>query len=88
MDDTVAMIRSEYSCKIVEGWEWFKTIAINLAGIKANAKWYVRVNKTAKALKEIAGIDVLKEETGELKICLVNREIASKWRVFGREEQV
>ena len=46
-----------------------KSIAINLAGVKANAsKGTLELNKTAKALSEIAGIDVYSDKSkGEIK---------------------
>ena len=46
-----------------------KSIAINMSGVKANAsKGTMELNKTAKALKEIAGIDVYSDKSkGEIK---------------------
>ena len=46
-----------------------KTISINMAGVKANAsKGTLELNKTAKTLKEIAGIDVYSDKSkGEIK---------------------
>ena len=46
-----------------------KTISINMAGVKSNAsKGTLELNKTAKTLKEIAGIDVYSDKaTGEIK---------------------
>ena len=46
-----------------------KTIAINMAGVKTNAaKGTLELNKTAKSLKEIAGIDVYSNKAkGEIK---------------------
>ena len=92
MDDTVAMIASanttlQDSSRVGNG---LKTIAINLAGIKANASnGTLELNKTAKALKEIAGIDVFEnEETGELKnMPQLIDEIASKWSSFTEEQR-
>ena len=92
MNDTVAMIASanttlQDSSRVGNG---LKTIAINLAGIKANASnGTLELNKTAKALKEIAGIDVFEnEETGELKnMPQLIDEIASKWSSFTEEQR-
>ena len=46
-----------------------KTISINMAGVKSNAsKGTLELNKTAKTLKEIAGIDVYSDKSkGEVK---------------------
>ena len=46
-----------------------KTVSINMAGVKTNAsKGTLELNKTAKALKEIAGIDVYSDKSkGEVK---------------------
>jgi len=46
-----------------------KSIAINMSGVKANAsKGTMELNKTAKALKEIAGIEVYSDKSkGEIK---------------------
>ena len=92
MNDTVAMIASanttlQDSSRVGNG---LKTIAINLAGIKANASnGTLELNKTAKALKEIAGISVFEnEQTGELKnMPQLIDEIASKWSSFTEEQR-
>ena len=46
-----------------------KSLAINMSGVKANAsKGTLELNKTAKTLKEIAGIDVYSDKSkGQLK---------------------
>ena len=45
-----------------------KTISANMSGVVASAKTgEVQMNKTAKVLKEMAGIDVWNEQTGEVK---------------------
>lgn len=45
-----------------------KTIAANLGSVKASAKdGTMEMNRTAKALKSIAGIDVWNKQTGEVK---------------------
>ena len=92
MNDTVAMIASanttlQDSSRVGNG---LKTIAINLAGIKANASnGTLELNKTAKALTEIAGISVFEnEQTGELKnMPQLIDEIASKWSSFTEEQR-
>ena len=92
MNDTVAMIASanttlQDSSRVGNG---LKTIAINLAGIKANASnGTLELNKTAKALTEIAGISVFEnEQTGELKnMPQLIDEIASKWGSFTEQQR-
>ena len=46
-----------------------KSLAINMSGLKVNAsKGTMELNKTAKALKEIAGIDVYSDKSkGQVK---------------------
>lgn len=59
-----------------------KSIAINLAGMKVNAKnGTMELNKTAKALKDIAGVDVYKDkEKGQLKNMVeILDEVQGKW---------
>ncbi len=59
-----------------------KTIAINLAGMKASAKdGSIDMNKTAMALKQIAGVDVFEDKkTGKLKnMVQVLDEVQNKW---------
>ena len=59
-----------------------KTIAINLAGMKTSAKdGTMSLNKTALALKEIAGVDVYaNKEKGELKnMVKILDEVQGKW---------
>lgn len=59
-----------------------KTIAIKLAGIKANAKdGTLELNKTAKTLREVAGIEVLKEGSkDEIKdMATIIAELGEKW---------
>ena len=59
-----------------------KTIAINLAGMKTSAKdGTMSLNKTAMALKELAGVDVYaNEEKGELKnMVKILDEVQGKW---------
>lgn len=59
-----------------------KSISVNLASMKANAKnGHMELNKTAKALSEIAGIDVYSDKSkGEIKdeVQLLD-EIDKKW---------
>ena len=71
MNDTIAMITGANTTlqnpqKVGNG---LKTIAINLAGIKANAKdGTLELNKTAKTLTEVAGIDIFEDKkTGQIK---------------------
>ena len=62
-----------------------KTIAINLAGMKTSAKdGTMGLNKTAMALKEIAGVDVFKDKNkGELKNMVeILDEVQKKWKTM------
>ena len=59
-----------------------KTIALNLSGMKTNAKTgAMELNKTAKALKDIAGIDVFtdKSKTQTKDMMTLMNEIKGKW---------
>ena len=58
-----------------------KTISSNMAGVSISAKdGTLQTNKTAKALKEIAGIDVWDKQTGEIKdMYTVMDELNGKW---------
>ncbi len=67
-----------------------KTIAINLAGMKTNAKdGTMSLNKTAMALKELAGVDVYaNEEKGELKNMVeILDEVQGKWSSMSDAQQ-
>ena len=92
MNDTIAMITGANTTlqnpqKVGNG---LKTIAINLAGIKANAKdGTLELNKTAKTLTEVAGIDIFEDKkTGQIKdMAQVMEELASKWDKFTEKER-
>lgn len=92
MNDTIAMITGanvtlQDPAKVGNG---LKTIAINLAGIKTSAKdGSLELNKTAKALDEIAGIDVFADKkTGQLKdMAQIMEELSSKWDTFTEAER-
>ena len=58
-----------------------KTISANMAGVTTSAKdGTIQTNKAAKALKEIAGIDVWNKQTGEIKdMYTVMDELNGKW---------
>lgn len=59
-----------------------KTIALNLSGMKTNARTgAMELNKTAKALKDIAGIDVFtdKSKTQTKDMMTLMNEIKGKW---------
>ena len=66
-----------------------KTIGANMAGVNTSAKdGTIQANKTAKALKEIAGIDVWDEKTGEVKdMFTVMDELEGKWGTLSEAEQ-
>lgn len=68
-----------------------KSIAINLQGLKTNAKeGTMELNKTAKGLREIAGIDVYSDkQKGEVKgfVELLD-EVKGKWGDLKEDEQL
>ena len=67
-----------------------KTIAINLAGMKASAKdGSIDMNKTAMALKQIAGVDVFEDKkAGKLKnMVQVLDEVQDKWGQLSDAQQ-
>lgn len=68
-----------------------KSIAINLAGMKANAsEGTLELNKTAKALSEIAGIDVYSDKkSGQVKnMVQIIDEVQGKWRDLREDERL
>lgn len=70
MEDSVAMIvgANESIQNSEKVGTSLKTIAANLGSVKASAKdGTMEMNRTAKALKSIAGIDVWNKQTGEVK---------------------
>lgn len=67
-----------------------KSIGINLNGIKANAKdGTLELNKTAKALQEVAGVDVYSDKkNGQLKtMTQILDEVYQKWETFNDEQK-
>lgn len=84
LGDTVALITAANEAiqnpeKVGNG---MKSIAINLAGMKANAsEGTMELNKTAKALSEIAGIDVYADKkNGQIKnMVTILDEVQKKW---------
>lgn len=68
-----------------------KSIAINLSGMKANAKdGSLELNKTAMALQDIAGIDVYDDKkTGSVKnMVTILDEVKGKWGELREDEQL
>lgn len=68
-----------------------KSIAINMAGISTSAKdGTLTLNKTAKSLEEIAGIDIFEDrQTGQVKdMVTILDELQAKWHTFTEEEQL
>ena len=68
-----------------------KSIAINLGGISTSAKdGTLTLNKTAKSLQEIAGIDIFEDrQTGQVKdMVTILDELQAKWHTFTEEEQL
>ena len=66
-----------------------KSISVNLAGMKASAKdGTLSLNKTAMTLKEIAGIEVLDKQTGEIKdMYQVMEELYGKWGQLNKQQR-
>ena len=84
LSDSIAMISSaneslQDPSRIGNG---LRSLAINFAGIKTNAKeGTLEMNKSAKALKEIAGIDIFtdKSKTSVKDMMTLMDEIYDKW---------
>lgn len=92
LGDTIALMTSGIEVlgngnKVGNG---LKSIAINLAGIKTSADTgEISLNKTAMALKEIAGVDVYSDKSkGELKSMTdILDEVHGKWKDFNDEQR-
>ncbi|GAA0102502.1 hypothetical protein UT300012_32170 [Paraclostridium bifermentans] len=92
MGDTIGLMTSGIEVlgngnKVGNG---LKSIAINLAGIKTSADTgEISLNKTAMALKEIAGVDVYSDKSkGELKSMTdILDEVQGKWKGFNDEQR-
>lgn len=68
-----------------------KSMSTNLGGVKAAAKdGSIELNRTAKALKTIAGIDVYSnKQTGEIKdMMTILKELNTVWDDLGENEQL
>jgi DNA repair exonuclease SbcCD ATPase subunit len=84
LSDSIAMISSanesmQDPSRIGNG---LRSLAINFAGIKTNAKeGTIEMNKSAKALREIAGIDIFtdKSKTSVKDMMTLMDEIYDKW---------
>ena len=84
LSDSIAMISSanesmQDPSRIGNG---LRSLAVNFAGIKANAKeGTLEMNKSAKALKEIAGINIFtdKSKTSVKDMMTLMDEIYNKW---------
>ena len=66
-----------------------KTISANMSGVVASAKTgEVQANKTAKVLKEMAGIDVWNKQTGEVKdMYSVMEELHGVWGDLNEDQR-
>ena len=67
-----------------------RSLAVNFAGIKANAKeGTLELNKSAKTLKEVAGIDIFtdKSKTSVKDMMTLMDEINEKWDTLTDKEQ-
>lgn len=68
-----------------------KAMAINMAGLKANAsEGHMELNKTAKALKEIAGVDVYADkQKGQVKdMMTLLTDLRGVWDDLQQDEQL
>lgn len=66
-----------------------KSIAVNLAGVKASAKeGTLEANKTNKAFKQLANIDIWNKQTGEIKGTMdVLGELNTKWKDLNDDQR-
>lgn len=93
LGDSIALITAANESmgdptKVANG---LKSIAINMAGLQTSAKdGTITLNKTAKALGEIAGIDIYADKkTGQIKdMTVLLGELQSKWHTLSEEEQL
>lgn len=93
LGDSIALITAANESmgdptKVANG---LKSIAINMAGLQTSAKdGTITLNKTAKALDEIAGIDIYADKkTGQIKdMTVLLGELQSKWHTLSEEEQL
>ena len=92
LSDSIAMISSaneslQDPSRIGNG---LRSLAVNFAGIKANAKeGTLELNKSAKTLKEVAGIDIFtdKSKTSVKDMMTLMDEINEKWDTLTDKEQ-
>lgn len=85
---TAANVSLQNGSKVGNG---MKSLSINLQGMKANAKeGTLELNKTAKALKNIAGIDVYSDKKkGQIKeVVDLLDEIKGKWNDLNEDQQL
>lgn len=93
MEETIALITGANKTLQDAGvaGNGLKSIAINLAGIKTDAyTGEIALNKTALALKEIAGIDVFedKQKTKVKDMVVILDELYERWGDFSEKEQL
>ena len=67
-----------------------KTIITNLNGLRTSAKdGTIQTNRTAKSLKEIAGIDVFDKQTGQVKdMNTILSEVAEKYKTLSKNQKL
>ena len=91
MEESVGMITAmnEITQNAGKTGNALKTFSANMAGVTISAKdGTIQSNKVAKALKEIAGIDVWNKQTGEVKdMFTVMDELEGKWGTLSEAEQ-
>lgn len=91
MEESVGMITAmnEVTQNASKTGNALKAISSNMAGVSTSAKdGTIQTNKTAKALKEIAGIDVWNKQTGEIKdMYTVMEELNGKWGDLSEAQQ-
>ncbi|NJK16123.1 phage tail tape measure protein, partial [Clostridioides difficile] len=83
MEDSIALVvgMQESTQNAEKTGTALKSIAVNLAGVKASAKeGTLEANKTNKAFKQLANIDIWNKQTGEIKGTMdVLGELNTKW---------
>ena len=91
MEESVGMITAmnEITQNAGKTGNALKTISANMAGVTTSAKdGTLQTNKAAKALKEIAGVDVWNKQTGEIKdMYTVMDELNGKWGDLSEAQQ-
>ncbi|MCC0783641.1 phage tail tape measure protein [Clostridioides sp. ES-S-0108-01] len=91
MEDSIALVvgMQESTQNAEKTGTALKSIAVNLAGVKASAKeGTLEANKTNKAFKQLANIDIWNKQTGEIKGTMdVLGELNTKWKDLNDDQR-